>query len=70
MNPKDDDDDDDESKDSGDFDGDSALKGTVFAGLLLLGFVGGFGAVGYIYRDQINGFLTQFSGFIEGKKFL
>ncbi|KAM7508182.1 hypothetical protein LguiA_018635 [Lonicera macranthoides] len=66
LNPKDDDDDDDESKDSGGFDGDSALKGTVFAGLLLLGVVGGFGTVGYIYKDQINGFLTQFSGFIEG----
>ncbi|XP_073000207.1 uncharacterized protein [Typha latifolia] len=47
-------------------DGGAALKGTVLAGLLLVGFVGGFGAVGYVYRDQINAFLTQFSGFIEG----
>ncbi|KAG8378540.1 hypothetical protein BUALT_Bualt08G0147600 [Buddleja alternifolia] len=45
---------------------DTALKGTILAGLLLVGVVGGFGTVGYIYRDQINAFLTQFSGFIEG----
>lgn len=46
--------------------GDAALKGTVLAGLLLLGVVGGFGAAGYVYKDQINAFLTQFSGFIDG----
>ncbi|KAK9066808.1 hypothetical protein SSX86_014131 [Deinandra increscens subsp. villosa] len=44
----------------------TAIKGTILAGLLLVGFVGGFGAFGYIYRDQINAFLIQFSSFIEG----
>nr|XP_043614425.1 TVP38/TMEM64 family membrane protein slr0305 [Erigeron canadensis] len=44
----------------------NAIKGTIVAGLLLIGVVGGFGTVGYIYRDQINAFLIQFSSFIEG----
>ncbi|KAK8961060.1 hypothetical protein KSP40_PGU005563 [Platanthera guangdongensis] len=45
---------------------DNALKGTIVAGILLVGVVGGFGFAGYFYKDQINAFLTQFSTFIEG----
>ncbi|KAL3830356.1 hypothetical protein ACJIZ3_019158 [Penstemon smallii] len=45
---------------------DSAIKGTILAGVLLVGVVGGFGSVGYIYREQINAFLIHFSVFIEG----
>ncbi|GKD65459.1 hypothetical protein Tco_1307567 [Tanacetum coccineum] len=44
----------------------NAIKGTIIAGLLLIGVVGGFASVGYIYRDQINAFLIHFSTFIEG----
>lgn len=54
----------DDSTDSGD--GDTAVKGTLLAGLLLVGMVGGFGTVSYLYRDQINAFLNQLSVFIEG----
>lgn len=43
-----------------------ALKGTILAGLFLVGLVGGFGAAGYVYKDQINAFLNQFSTLIEG----
>nr|XP_010910523.1 uncharacterized protein LOC105036450 isoform X1 [Elaeis guineensis] len=50
----------------GELGGETAVKGTVLAGLLLGGVIGGFGTVGYVYKDQINAFLTQFSGFIEG----
>ncbi|QHO56078.1 TVP38/TMEM64 family membrane protein [Arachis hypogaea] len=44
----------------------STLTGTLLAGLLLVGAVGGFASVGYFYKDQINSFLSQFSVFIEG----
>uniref|UniRef100_M4D788 Uncharacterized protein n=1 Tax=Brassica campestris TaxID=3711 RepID=M4D788_BRACM len=54
------------SSDEDDDDGDAALKGTILAGVLLIGSVGGFAGVGYVYRDQINTFLTQFSTLIEG----
>jgi hypothetical protein len=50
--------------------GGTALKGTILAGVLLVGFVGGFASVGYFYREPINSFLNQFSGFIEGFFFL
>lgn len=50
----------------GDGDGDAAVKGTLLAGLLIVGAVGGFGAVGYLYKEQINAFLTQFSSIIDG----
>ncbi|XP_065847115.1 uncharacterized protein [Euphorbia lathyris] len=55
-----------DGEEDGSLEGETAVKGTILAGVLLVGFVGGFGAVGYIYRDQINVFLNQFSGFIEG----
>ncbi|XP_002976166.2 uncharacterized protein LOC9646338 [Selaginella moellendorffii] len=45
--------------------GDAAVKGTVLAGLLLIGTVGGFAGAGYYYRDQINEFLLQFADVIE-----
>lgn len=47
--------------------GAGAVTGTLLAGALLVGIVGGFGAAGYVYKDQINSFLTQFSEFIDGK---
>uniref|UniRef100_A0A804N9T6 VTT domain-containing protein n=1 Tax=Zea mays TaxID=4577 RepID=A0A804N9T6_MAIZE len=61
--PADDDKEEEEAEGEG---GAGALTGTLVAGALLVGFVGGFGAAGYVYKDQINTFLTQFSGFIDG----
>ncbi|XP_078181857.1 SNARE associated Golgi protein family [Carex rostrata] len=54
----------DESKEESD--NGMAVKGTVLAGLLLVGVIGGVGGVGYVYKDQINAFLTQFSEYIDG----
>uniref|UniRef100_A0A0D3D796 VTT domain-containing protein n=1 Tax=Brassica oleracea var. oleracea TaxID=109376 RepID=A0A0D3D796_BRAOL len=54
------------SAEESDDDGDAALKGTILAGVVLIGSVGGFAGVGYVDRDQINTFLTQFSTLIEG----
>ncbi|XP_078441298.1 uncharacterized protein LOC144711237 isoform X2 [Wolffia australiana] len=48
------------------FGGDVSVKGTVLAGFLLVGVVGGFSAAGYFYKDQINDFLTHFTEVIEG----
>ncbi|KAJ0257644.1 hypothetical protein HA466_0084800 [Hirschfeldia incana] len=70
FNPKSSDDEDDAKSVKAESDegsnGDAALKGTILAGVLLIGTVGGFAGVGYVYRDQINTFLTQFSTLIEG----
>ncbi|KAG4111707.1 hypothetical protein ERO13_D13G118900v2 [Gossypium hirsutum] len=71
LNPKGDDDeklkgDGDGDGNNGEMEGDTALKGTLLAGVLLVGVVGGFATVGYVYKDQINAFLNQFSTFIEG----
>lgn len=46
---------------------DTAVKGSILAGLVLVGVVGGLGTVGYVYKDQINAFLTQFSDIVEGE---
>lgn len=47
-----------------------AVKGTIVATVFLLGVVGGFGALGFYYKEQINDLLTQFSDFLEGRTFL
>ncbi|KAL6525310.1 hypothetical protein OROMI_030903 [Orobanche minor] len=54
-----------ENKDDGDGGDNAAIKGTILAGLFLVGVVGGFGTVGYIYREQINAFLIQLSRLTE-----
>ncbi|KAM0946453.1 putative SNARE associated golgi family protein [Dioscorea sansibarensis] len=46
--------------------GDTVAAGSVLAGILLVGVIGGVGTVGFLYKEQINAFLNQFSGFIEG----
>jgi cobalamin biosynthesis Mg chelatase CobN len=44
-----------------------AVTGTTVAAIvLLLGIVGIFGAVGFLYREQISDILTQFSDFLKG----
>ncbi|KAG2710102.1 hypothetical protein I3760_04G009300 [Carya illinoinensis] len=45
---------------------DTEFKGTLLAGVLLVGLVGGFATAGYVYKDQINAFLSRFSTFIDG----
>ncbi|WVY94422.1 hypothetical protein V8G54_033510 [Vigna mungo] len=44
-----------------DFQDATTFKGTLLAGFLLLGVIGGFASVGYIYRDQVNSFLNNLS---------
>lgn len=43
------------------------IKGTIIATVLLLAFVGAFGVLGVVYKEQINDILTQFSDFLEGR---
>jgi hypothetical protein len=44
-----------------------AVTGTTVAAIvLLLGIVDIFDAVGFLYREQINDILTQFSDFLKG----
>ncbi|KAK7287037.1 hypothetical protein RIF29_00010 [Crotalaria pallida] len=58
---------DNNNNNNNEFDFDLDVKGgTLVAGLLAVGVVGGFASVGFIYRDQINSFLTHFSVFIQG----
>lgn len=45
---------------------DTALKGSLAAGSFLVVVLGGFGAASYLYKDQINDLLLQFSDFLEG----
>jgi uncharacterized membrane protein YdjX (TVP38/TMEM64 family) len=42
------------------------IKGTIIATVLLVAFVGAFGVLGVVYKEQINDILTQFSDFLEG----
>ncbi|KAL2629401.1 hypothetical protein R1flu_014087 [Riccia fluitans] len=43
-----------------------ATLGSLAAGLGLIAVLGGFGAIGYFNREQINTILIQFSDFLEG----
>ncbi|KAL3687415.1 hypothetical protein R1sor_013724 [Riccia sorocarpa] len=43
-----------------------ATLGTIAAGLGLVAVLGGFGFLGYFYREQINALLIQFSDLLEG----
>lgn len=45
----------------------TTVKGTIVATAVLLAFVGAFGALGFVYKEQINDILTQFSDFLEGR---
>lgn len=44
----------------------NTVKGTIAATAVLLACVGGFGALGFVYKEQITDILTQFSDFLEG----
>ncbi|BFI31864.1 hypothetical protein AXG93_3459s1150 [Marchantia polymorpha subsp. ruderalis] len=54
-----------QKQEEGGFSGGAAL-GTIAAGLGLVAVLGGFGALGFFYKEQINAILIQFSDFIEG----
>lgn len=48
----------------------TTVKGTIVATAVLVAFVGAFGALGFVYKEQINDILTQFSDFLEGLEFV
>lgn len=45
----------------------TTVKGTIVATAVLVAFVGAFGGLGFVYKEQINDVLTQFSDFLEGR---